>query len=76
MTTLVADPPLRTAVVVGNPQPGSRTLAAAEHVARELSGSAADLVVDLASVAGGLPPPRSSISPAPILRAYVTGGYR
>ncbi|MCB0896176.1 MAG: NAD(P)H-dependent oxidoreductase [Nocardioidaceae bacterium] len=54
MTTLVADPPLRTAVVVGNPRPGSRTLAAAEHVARELSGSAADLVVDLASVGPAL----------------------
>ena len=28
----------RTAVVVGNPKPHSRTLAAAFHVARELTG--------------------------------------
>jgi FMN reductase len=37
------------AVVVGNPKPQSRTLAAALHVARELSGEP-DLVVDLATL--------------------------
>ena len=37
----------RTAVVVGNPRPGSRTLAAALHVARELGGHEPDLVLDL-----------------------------
>ena len=36
----------RVAVVVGNPKPGSRTLAAAVHGARELSGAEPDLVVD------------------------------
>ncbi|MEI5673217.1 MULTISPECIES: NADPH-dependent FMN reductase [unclassified Nocardioides] len=39
-----------TAVVVGNPKPQSRTLAAATHVARELSGAEPDLVVDLATL--------------------------
>lgn len=39
-----------TAVVVGNPKPASRTLAAATHVARELTGSEPDLVVDLATL--------------------------
>jgi FMN reductase len=39
----------RTAVVVGNPKPQSRTLAAAVHVARELTGADPDLVVDLAT---------------------------
>jgi FMN reductase len=38
-----------TAVVVGNPRPQSRTLAAALHVARELSEEP-DLVVDLADL--------------------------
>jgi FMN reductase len=38
------------AVVVGNPKPRSRTLAAAIHVARELTGSDPDLVVDLAEI--------------------------
>jgi FMN reductase len=37
------------AVVVGNPKPQSRTLAAATHVARELAGEP-DLVVDLADL--------------------------
>lgn len=37
----------RVAVVVGNPRPASRTLAAATYVARELAGEP-DLVVDLA----------------------------
>lgn len=41
----------RVAVVVGNPRPGSRTLAAAVHVARELSGGESPgLVVDLADL--------------------------
>ena len=44
----------RTAVVVGNPRPGSRTLAAALHVARELTGAEPDLVVDLARLGGAL----------------------
>jgi FMN reductase len=39
-----------TAVVVGNPKPGSRTLSAATHVARELTGAEPDLVVDLATL--------------------------
>jgi FMN reductase len=37
-----------TAVVVGNPKPGSRTLHAARYVATELTGSEPDVVVDLA----------------------------
>ncbi|SKB03814.1 NAD(P)H-dependent oxidoreductase [Aeromicrobium choanae] len=41
---------LRTAVVVGNPKPASRTLTAATHVARELTGADPDLVVDLATL--------------------------
>ena len=44
----------RVAVVVGNPKPGSRTLAAAVHVARELTGAEPDLVVDLADLGPGL----------------------
>ena len=44
----------RTAVVVGNPKPGSRTLAAALHVARELTGAEPDLVVDLATLGAAL----------------------
>lgn len=39
-----------TAVVVGNPKPASRTLAAATHVARELTGHEPELVVDLATL--------------------------
>ncbi|WP_374457761.1 NADPH-dependent FMN reductase [Nocardioides sp.] len=39
-----------TAVVVGNPKPASRTLAAATYVARELSGAEPNLVVDLATL--------------------------
>ena len=45
---------LKTAVVVGNPKPRSRTHAAATTLARELTGTEPDLVVDLADVAGGL----------------------
>jgi FMN reductase len=37
-----------SAVVVGNPKPGSRTLHAARYVAEELTGSQPTLVVDLA----------------------------
>jgi FMN reductase len=44
----------RTAVVVGSHRPGSRTLAAALHVARELTGAEPDLVVDLARLGGAL----------------------
>lgn len=40
----------RVAVVVGNPKQASRTLQAARHVARELGGAEADLVVDLADL--------------------------
>ena len=40
----------RVAVLVGNPKPQSRTLAAACHLARELTGADADLVIDLASL--------------------------
>lgn len=43
----------RVAVVVGNPRPGSRTLAAATHVARELVGEP-DLVLDLARLGPAL----------------------
>lgn len=42
-----------TAVVVGNPKAGSRTLAAATRLARELAGEP-DLVVDLAEVGPAL----------------------
>jgi len=41
---------VRTAVVVGNPKPASRTLAAATYVARELAGREPDLVVDLVTL--------------------------
>lgn len=41
----------RTAVVVGNPKPDSRTLAAATTLATALAGREPDLVVDLALVA-------------------------
>jgi FMN reductase len=44
---------LRTAVVVGNPKPASRTLASALHLARELTGEP-DLVVDLAERGGAV----------------------
>ncbi|CAB4732044.1 unannotated protein [freshwater metagenome] len=45
---------IRTAVVVGNPKPASRTLDAATYVARELGGHAPDLVVDLATLGARL----------------------
>jgi FMN reductase len=44
----------RTAVVVGNPKPGSRTLAAASFVAGALTGQDPDLVVDLATLGPAL----------------------
>ncbi|MBO9524089.1 MAG: NAD(P)H-dependent oxidoreductase [Nocardioidaceae bacterium] len=44
----------RTAVVVGNPKPASRTLRAATYVARELGGGDPDLVVDLATLGPAL----------------------
>jgi FMN reductase len=44
----------RVAVVVGNPKPASRTLAAATYVATELSGAEPDLVVDLATLGPAL----------------------
>ena len=44
----------RTAVVVGNPKPGSRTLAAARHLARGLDDREPDLVVDLATLGPAL----------------------
>lgn len=37
-------------MVVGNPKPASRTLAAATYVARELAGREPDLVVDLVTL--------------------------
>jgi FMN reductase len=45
---------MSVAVVVGNPRPASRTLAAATYVARELAGAEPDLVVDLATVGAAL----------------------
>jgi FMN reductase len=45
---------MSAAVVVGNPKPGSRTLAAALHVGRELSGAEPELVVDLATLGPAL----------------------
>src|SRR3954447_26715082 len=45
---------VRTAVVVGNPKPGSRTLAAATTVSRRLTDAEPDLVVDLATVGPAL----------------------
>lgn len=53
MPERVLDRP-RVAVVVGNPKPASRTLASATHLARELTGRDADLVVDLATLGADL----------------------
>lgn len=50
MSELAVADRLHTAVVVGNPKPASRTLSAAIHVARELTGAEPDLVVDLAAL--------------------------
>ncbi|MDQ7905047.1 NAD(P)H-dependent oxidoreductase [Phytohabitans sp. ZYX-F-186] len=44
----------RIAVVVGNPRPASRTLAAAAYVARQLAGREPDLTVDLATLGPAL----------------------
>jgi FMN reductase len=44
----------RTAVVVGNPKPNSRTLAATIHLSRELAGHDPELVVDLATLGSAL----------------------
>src|SRR3954464_9800559 len=46
--------PIRTAVVVGNPKPNSRTLAATITLSRALTGADPDLVVDLATVGPAL----------------------
>jgi FMN reductase len=46
--------PTRTAVVVGNPKPNSRTLAATIHLTRELTGHDPELVVDLATLGPAL----------------------
>ncbi|MGY2704638.1 NADPH-dependent FMN reductase [Nocardioides sp. HB32] len=43
-------PTARVSVVVGNPKPRSRTLAAATYLARELAGHQPDQVVDLADL--------------------------
>ncbi|CAM3421905.1 NAD(P)H-dependent oxidoreductase [Nocardioides dubius] len=45
---------VQVAVVVGNPKPASRTLAAATYLAGELAGREPDLVVDLAELSGEL----------------------
>jgi FMN reductase len=44
----------RTAVVVGNPKAGSRTLGAARFLASQLAGHEPDLVVDLAELGAAL----------------------
>lgn len=46
--------PIQTAVVVGNPKPNSRTLAATIHLIQALTGADPDLVVDLAGVGPAL----------------------
>ncbi|MGV9860653.1 NADPH-dependent FMN reductase [Gordonia sp. NPDC003425] len=45
---------MTTAVVVGNPKPVSRTLAAATYLSTELTGAAPDLTVDLATLGAAL----------------------
>jgi FMN reductase len=45
---------VRTAVVVGNPKPASRTLAAAQRAVELLTGAGPDLVVDVATLGPGL----------------------
>ena len=45
---------MRTAVVVGNPKPASRTLAAATRAVELLTGAAPDLVVDVTTLGAGL----------------------
>ena len=51
---------MKSAVVVGNPKPASRTLAAATYVAGELSGRESDLVVDLATLGAAAAHPNTS----------------
>jgi len=51
---MTGSPIPRVAVVVGNPKPQSRTRAAAEWLAAQLTGAAPDLVVDLADVGPAL----------------------
>jgi FMN reductase len=41
-------------VIVGNPKPASRTLAAAVHVAREITGAEPDLIIDVIELGPGL----------------------
>ncbi|GAA3679233.1 NAD(P)H-dependent oxidoreductase [Nocardioides ginsengisoli] len=41
---------MTTVVIVGNPKPASRTLAAATYVATQLAGAPPDLVIDLATL--------------------------
>jgi FMN reductase len=48
------EPPVRTAVVVGNPKPRSRTFAAAELVLERLTGRPPDLAIDLVDLGAGL----------------------
>jgi FMN reductase len=48
------EPPMRTAVVVGNPKPRSRTYQAACLVAAELAGQPAGLTIDLTEVGAAL----------------------
>jgi FMN reductase len=48
------EPQLSVTVVVGNPKPRSRTFEAAHLVAENLTGSAADLSVDLADLGAAL----------------------
>jgi FMN reductase len=43
-----------TAIVVGNPKPGSRTLEAARYLATELTGKAPELEIDLAALGAPL----------------------
>ncbi len=45
---------MTTAVLVGNPRPRSRTLTSATYLARQLTGSDPDLVVDLATLGAKL----------------------
>jgi FMN reductase len=41
-------------VIVGNPKPASRTLAAAVHVARQITGAEPDLIIDVIELGPGL----------------------
>lgn len=50
MTSVSEQPAPTTAIVVGNPKPASRTLAAATLLHQEIVGRDADIVVDLADL--------------------------